>query len=121
MTKGIVLVVDDDKATVDIVDLALREQGYRVVTAAGRQSLPAAHYLQPDVILMDINMPEMNGVQVSERLRADPATSRIPIVAMSSLPRIKEATPRMLFDDRLPKPFTLARLLDTVARWVSPA
>lgn len=118
MMKGTVLVVDDDQPIAELVDLALRERGYRVMMSSGGDSLSVARHLQPDIILLDVTMPEMDGVEVSRRLRSDPATARIPIVVMSALPRIEYEATNMRYDDRLLKPFTLARLLATVERWV---
>jgi hypothetical protein len=59
----------------------------------------------------------MNGLEVSRRLRADPVTALIPIIAMSAQDNLEAAVARMRVNDRLPKPFDLDQLYDTVARW----
>ena len=119
--KGTVLVVDDDPDIIDFLETALEDAGYLVLAAVGAESLGVAHETQPDVILLDINMPGMNGVEVSQRLRDDPVTADIPIVVMSAQDRLQATGALMPVNDRLPKPFDLARLYDVVARWVAAA
>ncbi len=117
MVKGTVLVVDDDPSIVDFLETALEDEGYIVRAAVNGAALPLARQLQPDVILLDIMMPGMDGVEVSRRLRADPVTAGIPIVVMSAQDRLRATSGTMLVDDRLPKPFDLDRLYKTVGRW----
>ncbi len=83
----------------------------------GAAALPLARDLQPAVILLDINMPGMDGIEVSQRLRDDPATAHIPIIVMSAQDRLRATGPLMPVNDRLPKPFDLTVLYATVARW----
>jgi CheY-like chemotaxis protein len=120
MAKGTVLVIDDDPAIVDFLEIALEDEGYRVLVAVDGAALQVAHDLQPNLILLDIMMPDMDGVEVSQRLRADPVTAGIPIVVMSAQDRLRATAARMPIDDRLPKPFALDRLFSTVDRWISP-
>ena len=114
-----VLVVDDDAAILDFVRAALEDTGYRVYTAVGGEALPVARDRQPALILLDIQMPGMDGIEVSRRLRADPATAPIPIVAMSAQERLLAAGARLQVNDRQPKPFDLADLYLIVARWTA--
>lgn len=117
MATGIVLVVDDDPAIVELVETALQDQGYQVLSAVNGAALQLARERQPDVILLDILMPGMDGVEISQRLRADPLTARIPIIAMSAQDRLRATSSLMPVNDRLTKPFRLAGLYSTVARW----
>ncbi len=121
ISKGTVLVVDDDPDIIDFLENALEDAGYLVLTAVGAESLGVAHETQPDVILLDINMPGMNGVEVSQRLRANPMTADIPIVVMSAQDHLRTTGALMPVNDRLPKPFDLARLYEVVARWTAAA
>jgi len=119
MMAGTVLVVDDDVSTVEMIQEVLEMEGYRVVRAVDGESLGVALREQPHLILLDINMPGMDGPEVSRRLRADPATAHIPIVVMSSHVARGTVPPEMPHDDRLTKPFALDALVVTVARWVT--
>ena len=112
-----VLVVDDDPLIVDFLEMALEDVGYQVLATFGGDALPLARDHQPAVILLDINMPGMDGMEVSRRLRDDPATAAIPIIVMSAQDRLRATGPLMPVDDRLPKPFELAVLYQKVARW----
>lgn len=121
MGKGTVLVVDDDAAISDFLQAALEFEGYEVLTAVDGVALRLAADEHPAVILLDIQMPVMDGVEVSRRLRADPRTAGIPIIAMSAGERLLHAVSSMQVDDRLAKPFSLAMLYETVARWAASA
>jgi CheY-like chemotaxis protein len=118
MPHGTVLVVDDDPSIVDLLETALTGQGYRVESAVDGAAVQRARDLQPDVILLDLMMPGMDGVEVSRRLRAAPETAAIPIVAMSAAERLGTTAAQMVVDDRLPKPFELRHVFALVARWV---
>jgi CheY-like chemotaxis protein len=113
-----VLVVDDDAGISAVIQVALEDEGYQVYTAVNGEAVHVAHAVQPDLILLDLMMPGMDGVEVSRRLRADPSTAPIPIVAMSAHGRLQATAGVMAANDRLPKPFTLDDLYATVARWI---
>lgn len=119
MTKATVLVVDDDDAITALIQAALEDEGYRVLAAVNGAALQLARDEHPNLILLDIMMPDMDGVEVSRRLRADPATADIPIVAMSAHSRLRATAGIMAADDRLPKPFDLADLYGAVERWAT--
>ncbi len=119
--KGTVLVVDDDPDIIDFLETALEDAGYLVLASVGAESLGVAHELHPDVILLDINMPGMTGVEVSRRLRDNPVTANIPIIVMSAQDRLQVTGPLMPVNDRLSKPFDLVRLYDVVAHWTPAA
>ena len=112
-----VLVVDDDDVILDVVRDALEDVGYRVYTAVDGTALEIARERQPALILLDLMMPGMDGVEVSRRLREDPATAHIPLVAMSAVARLCSAAAQMAVDDRLAKPFHLEDLYRLVERW----
>lgn len=77
--------------------------------------------MQPDVILLDILMPGLDGVAISQLLRADPATANIPIIVMSATENLRTTAARMPVDAKLGKPFRLHRLYTTVAQWITVA
>jgi putative two-component system response regulator len=81
-----VLVVDDDERNRKLLATLLRAEGYLTVEAAGgREALDAAQSETPDIVLLDIMMPEMDGYEVARRLKADPATATVPIVMVTAL------------------------------------
>jgi two-component system alkaline phosphatase synthesis response regulator PhoP len=118
--RATVLIVDDDRTIVDVLRAALEDEGYTVLAALNEAALALARQEQPAVILLDLMMPEMDGVEMCRRLRADPATAHIPIVALSAARNLAVVAGRMSIDDRLPKPFDLDDVSAMVARWTRP-
>jgi PleD family two-component response regulator len=84
--KGNILIVDDQLDNLRVLSTILTEEGYQVRKALnGSMALIACKTLPPDVILLDINMPDINGYEVCERLKADPGTRNIPVIFISVL------------------------------------
>jgi CheY-like chemotaxis protein len=121
MATGRVLVVDDDLEIRAFLALALEDEGYEVTTAVDGAALRAARDQHPDVILLDLMMPGMDGAEVSRQLRADPATEAVPIIVMSAHDRLDALSAQMPVQDRLPQPFDFAAMYATVARWMRAA
>src|SRR5687768_18452824 len=81
-----ILVVDDTPANLQVLAGMLKERGYKVRPVPnGKLALLAAQRDPPDLILLDINMPEMNGYKVCEHLKADDRLSAIPVIFISAL------------------------------------
>jgi CheY-like chemotaxis protein/MinD-like ATPase involved in chromosome partitioning or flagellar assembly len=102
-----VLIIDDDTDTLRLVGLMLQHQGYSIATASnGEQGIAKATLEQPDVILLDVMMPEMDGYEVTRRLRADPRTQETPILMFTarSLLNDRVAAFEVGVDDYLTKP-----------------
>ncbi len=79
-----ILVVEDDPDVADLLRLMLKRAGYEVlVTATGREALAMVHERHPDLITLDIWLPDINGFEVLEQLKSDPATRDIPVVILS--------------------------------------
>jgi CheY-like chemotaxis protein len=113
-----VLVVDDEPLIAMALEAALEDAGHRVATAAnGRQGLERlAEAPRPDVVLLDMMMPVMNGPAMLAAMSADPALRGIPVVVLSSLP---EEAVRARADGVaaiLLKPCTADEVLDAIAR-----
>ena len=109
-----ILAVDDEPMIIQFYQAALGDQGYQVATAKdGREGLAQVASFQPDVILLDVVMPELDGFQVTERLKADPATAGIPIILVTGLGSIEDRVKGLEAgaDDFLGKPFNLDELL----------
>jgi CheY-like chemotaxis protein len=115
VAKRTVLIVDDDPATCEIVQMALEDEGYRVLRADDEQGIAAALLEKPDVILLDVFLPVIDSTAVSRRLRADVDTSTIPIIVMSAAG--ETVMGRLDADEHLAKPFDLDDLAATVRRW----
>lgn len=117
--QGTVLVVDDDPDIVDMVESVLGDQGFEVLAGLAGVALQVAHDRHPDVILLDLLMPGMDGVEVSRRLRDDPVTADIPIIAMSARQHLCESAEMLLANDLLSKPFHVGDLYAAVTHWAA--
>lgn len=85
-TRSTILIVDDDEQNRKLLVALLRPEGYRTATAAsGEEALAFVAERAPDLILLDIAMPGMDGFTVARRLKGDPATANIPIIMVSAL------------------------------------
>lgn len=118
MSKRI-LAVDDDADMLDLIRNALGHEGYEVETASdGEQCLQKVAANAPDVLILDVKMPGMNGAQVARKLRADTGTAKIPIIMLTALSD-KKYMKAALFDlgveYYLTKPYAMDDLLDKVA------
>ncbi len=85
MSKGRILIVEDDMDNYELVRFVLERAGYDVFLAVnGRDGAAAARLQKPDLILMDLGMPEMDGWHAAEKLKADESTKSIPLYALSA-------------------------------------
>jgi DNA-binding response OmpR family regulator len=83
--KHKILVVDDEPEAVELVEFNLKQAGFGVVTAAdGAEALTKARATQPNLIVLDLMLPEVDGLEVCKMLRRDPATAAIPIVMLTA-------------------------------------
>jgi twitching motility two-component system response regulator PilH len=114
-----VLVVDDSPTEAHAMEQALKQGGHMVSAVdSGEKGLAKARELRPDLILMDILMPGMNGFQTVRRIRRDPAIANIPIVMVSvkSDTSDKAWALRQGAKDYVTKPFNPDELLEVVTR-----
>ena len=107
--EATVLVADDDDDVRALVARRLERAGYRVITARdGAEALRLAQEDVPDLAVLDIMMPKLTGYDVTERLREDPATERMPVILLTA--RVQEADVGRGFaagaDDYIKKPFS---------------
>jgi CheY-like chemotaxis protein/DNA-binding CsgD family transcriptional regulator len=118
-----VLVVDDDDAVRETVCLSLSHSGYTVERAPnGETALDHVREDPPDVVLLDVMMPGMNGWQVLRSLKADPKTRDVPVVMLTALAEERDVIQGQLEGavSHVTKPFTVPELLDTVAQALLP-
>jgi DNA-binding response OmpR family regulator len=107
--RPVVLVADDDDDIRDLVAFRLDRAGYEVLRAGdGQEALDLARKHGPDLAVLDVMMPKLTGYDVTRALRADPATSRIPVILLTA--RVQEADVARGFDagadDYVKKPFS---------------
>jgi CheY-like chemotaxis protein len=116
--RPLVLIVDDNEKNLKLTRDVLRNGGFRTIEAAsGREGIALAAEHEPDVILMDLRLPDMDGTDASRRLGEDARTARIPVVALSSLPLEGDWFRGAGFAGYLEKPFSVAELPDRVRRY----
>jgi two-component system OmpR family response regulator len=117
--KG-VLVIDDDLPTLETLELMLEVSGYQVWTSGyARDATKLAREHRPDVILLDLMMPDADGFKVQEALNADPNTAKIPIVLISAHHTVRTAAKSMKIAGVLEKPFHLDELVRCVEKATS--
>jgi two-component system sensor histidine kinase/response regulator len=107
-TQASIMVVDDQPANLKLMENMLSRQGFGVRSfPRGRMALAAAGQRAPDLILLDINMPEMNGYEVCERLKADPQLAGIPVIFLSALSETEDKVKALRCGgvDYISKPF----------------
>ncbi len=116
MTVGIakqrVLVVDDEPSIVDAVATSLRYEGFDVEEAAtGRAALASAQNNPPDMIVLDIMLPDLDGIEVTRRLRADGI--RVPVLFLTARDAVEDKVAGLTVggDDYVTKPFSLAEIV----------
>ncbi|MEX2117195.1 MAG: hybrid sensor histidine kinase/response regulator [Bacteroidota bacterium] len=111
----VILVVDDTEDNLDLLEFALKRKPVQMLRAnSGKECLTMAKDLQPDVILLDIQMPEMDGFETLKRLRENPATAKIPVIFLTAQrkdPESIEAGLMMGADEYLTKPIDTDELL----------
>jgi DNA-binding response OmpR family regulator len=111
-----VLVADDDADIVRFVEVNLRLEGFQVVTARdGQEALTKALDLQPDVVLLDVLMPRIDGYTVCARLRADDRGAAIPVILLTAnISHDREVARKAGADDFVVKPFDPCELMTRV-------
>ena len=117
MSKGNILVVEDNMDNYELVRFILERAGYDVFLAMnGRDGVAAARLQKPDLILMDLTMPEMDGWLAAERLKADEATKLIPLYALTAhaLPSERKRALEAGCDGYVSKPIHMAGFLELI-------
>ncbi|HEY4613502.1 MAG TPA: response regulator [Bacteroidota bacterium] len=114
-----ILIVDDEDSYRMTIGSQLKLKGWAVVEAEdGMMGLEMAEKHKPDVILSDVQMPNMNGFMMVEALKQEPATSGIPIIMMTSAAQAAGAWESDMASGYIEKPFTLIKLLEVLGKVV---
>jgi two-component system, cell cycle response regulator DivK len=117
MANELILIVEDNPKNLKLVRDTLQVKGYQTLEAeTGEEGVRLAHERQPALILMDIQLPGITGVEALQRLRADPATQHTPVVAVTASVMPQDRTRIMAagFDGFQGKPISVRELLATV-------
>jgi two-component system, OmpR family, response regulator MprA len=115
--EPIMLVVDDERSIVDFIRLGMKNEGFRVEIAQdGPTGLAKARTLHPQVVILDILLPGVDGLNICRQLRADPETADIPIIMLTAKDEVRDRVAGLETgaDDYLTKPFSFDELLARV-------
>ena len=109
MKKGTILVIDDEKDLIELVRYNLEKEGFDVIAATdGQSGLDVVRKHRPDLVVLDLMMPGLDGIQVCQQLRADPRAGRIPVIMLTA--KATEADRivglELGADDYITKPFS---------------
>jgi two-component system, cell cycle response regulator DivK len=116
MREKTLLVVDDTPGNLDLIRMLVEDAGLAVqLTTAtnGQEAVLRVRELEPDLVLMDLKMPVVDGLEATRRLKADPMTARIPVIALTAqaMTGDRERALAAGCDDYVTKPFDLPALL----------
>jgi DNA-binding response OmpR family regulator len=119
MSRSVVC-VEDEPEMIDLYRLILNRKGFEVIGAdGGREGLDAIRQHLPDLVLLDLMMPDMDGWEVYKQLKADPSTSDIPVIVVTAKAQSIDKVLGLHIaqvDDYISKPFSPQELLDSVEK-----
>jgi DNA-binding response OmpR family regulator len=114
-----ILVIEDDPATSRLVDYSLRHEGYQVISASnGLEGLRKAIGESPDLVILDVMLPGMDGFEICHRLRSEPATAQLPILMFSAKAQEidKDTGIKVGADEYLTKPAAPSEIVSRVGK-----
>ncbi|MBI3177494.1 MAG: response regulator [Chloroflexi bacterium] len=121
--KKHIVCIEDDAGIIDLVKLILTRKGYRVSGAVGgREGLELIEREKPDVVLLDLMMPDMDGWEVFHQMRARESTRHIPVIVVTAKAQSIDKVLGLQIakvDDYLTKPFSPQELVDSIERILS--
>jgi two-component system phosphate regulon response regulator PhoB len=124
MNKEKILVVEDDEDILELIEYNLSQEGYRVVSiTSGEEALVAERREQPDMVVLDLMLPGMDGLEVCRRLRSDPAARQVPIIMVTAKGEESDIVAGLELgaDDYVVKPFSpkvlVARIRTVLRRY----
>lgn len=112
-----ILIADDDPAILDATKIFLEDEGYEVITAADGETIIKAWKENPDLVLLDIWMPGMDGEEVCLRMKQTPQTAMIPVIMVSASRDTVHIANTCGANDYLVKPYDLDDLLQKVKKF----
>lgn len=115
-----VVCIEDESEMIDLVSMILSREGYQVIGApGGLQGLQTVEDTQPELVLLDLMMPDLDGWEVYQRLKANPKTTHVPIIVVTAR---AQSIDKILglhiakVDDYITKPFSPSELLTSIER-----
>jgi len=115
-----VVYIEDEQEMIDLVKLILSRKHFELIGAnTGREGLDAIRKTSPDVVLLDLMMPEMDGWEVYQQLKADDSTRHIPVIIITAKAQNIDKVLALHIakvDDYIPKPFTPKELFDSIEK-----
>ena len=118
-----ILLAEDHEEVWEMLSRRLRRHGFEVAVAVdGRQAIEACAAERPDLVLLDMNLPEMDGWTVARQLKADPRCAEIPIIALTAYAAAEDRARRLQAgcDDYHPKPIDFSRLVSQIEEALAP-
>jgi len=118
---SLVLIVEDNEKNMKLARDILQAKGYQTVEAeTGEEGVKLAKERKPDLVLMDIQLPGINGIEAFRQLRAEAATAKIPVVALTAsvTPTDRSQITAAGFDAFISKPISLKEFVETVKRLI---
>jgi two-component system, OmpR family, alkaline phosphatase synthesis response regulator PhoP len=112
-----ILVVDDEQDLLDLIEYNLKKEGFKVLRAEnGKEGMKVAKEIKPDLVLLDIMMPKMDGLEMCEKMREDQETSKIPIIFLTARGDEKTEIEGLNrgADDYITKPISTKKLLSRI-------
>ena len=123
MAAARILSIDDEKEIIDLIRLILGRRGFEVSGATGgKAGLEAVRSQHPDLVLLDLMMPDMDGWEVYQQMKADEATRRIPVIVVTAKAQSIDKVLGLHIakvDDYIAKPFSPQELLTSVEKTLS--
>ena len=115
-SAGHILIVEDEPAIAEVLAEVLADEGYRATVRAGGAALATAREDPPDLVLLDVMMPGMDGPTVCRHLKADPRTARVPVLFLTALPAqvVAARLGDCAHEGLLGKPFAFDELLAAI-------
>ena len=123
MAKKRILLVDDEPDFVETVEFFLSGSDYQVFVAKnGKKALEQVKMNKPDLVLLDVMMPEMDGLEACKRLKNDPTTNSIPIIMLTAKGRKEDVVDAIAAgaNSYIVKPFNLSDLLERIEKTLNP-
>ena len=122
MRKKRVLIVEDNMDTYELVHFVLEKNNFETFLAVnGREGVNTAIKQKPDLIIMDLSMPEMDGWTATSLIKKNPELKSIPVIVLTAhaLPSDRQRANEAGCDEYITKPMDMADLLKTIQRWVN--